>query len=145
MKKVISVLLLIILIMMGFTACSSDENKIEDFEWELGKAMNIEKEGLMVALGEEDTAYPDAEIVDVLLTANDGSIVIEDKTNGKTYEGAYEEMYVTDSNDDYKIIIKGKEGYVNVSRTIYQDGREVPTLILTIDGYDMYFYGKTDK
>lgn len=142
MKKIISVLLICILVMI-FSDCGKDEIKIEDYEWKLRTAANINAEGLIVAVGEKDEAYPDAKVVDVVLTAKDGELVITDKTNDETYEGAYEEMFVTDSSEDYKIIIKGKDGYATVAYTTYADGKKELTLPITISGYDMYFYANS--
>ena len=139
MKKIIPVLFICILVMI-FSACGNDEINIEDYEWQLSTAANLEKEGLVVAVGEKDEAYPHAKVVDVVLTAKDGELVITDKTNDETYEGAYEEMLITDSSEDYKIIIKGKDGYATVAYTTYADGTKELTLPITIDGYDMYFY-----
>ena len=142
MKKIIPVLFICILVMI-FSACGQDEIKIEDYEWKLRTAANINAEGLIVAVGEKDEAYPDAKVVDVVLTAKDGELVITDKINDETYEGAYEEMFVTDSSEDYKIIIKGKDGYATVAYTTYADGKKELTLPITIGGYDMYFYANS--
>lgn len=142
MKKIIPVLFICILVMI-FSACGKDEIKIEDYEWKLRTAANINAEKLVVAVGEKDEAYPDAKVVDVMLTAKDGELVITDKTNNETYEGAYEEMLITDSSEDYKIIIKGKDGYATVAYTTYADGTKELTLPITIDGYDMYFYANS--
>lgn len=139
MKKIIPVLFILILVMI-FSACGNDEVKIEGHEWHLRTAVNLEKEGLVVAVGEKDEAYSDAQVVDVVLTANDGEIIITDKTNDETYVGAYEEMFITDSSEDYKIIMKGKDGYATVAYTTYADGTKELTLPITIGGYDMYFY-----
>ncbi len=142
MKKIIPVLFICILVMI-FSACGKDEIKIEDYEWQLRTAANINAEGLVVAVGEKNEAYPDAKVVDVVLTAKDGELVITDKTNDETYEGAYEEMFITDSSEDYKIIIKGKDGYATVAYTTYADGTKELTLPITVGGYDMYFYANS--
>lgn len=142
MKKIIPVLFICILVMI-FSACGKDEIKIEDYEWKLRTAANINAENLVVAVGEKDEAYPDAKVVDVVLTAKDGELVITDKTHDETYEGAYEEMLITDSSEDYKIIIKGKDGYATVAYTTYADGTKELTLPITIGGYDMYFYANS--
>lgn len=142
MKKIIPVLFICILAMI-FSACGKSEIGIEDYEWKLRTAVNMNQAGLVVAVGEKDDAHPDAKIVDVVLTANDGELVITDKTNNETYEGAYEEMYITDSSEDYKIIIKGKDGYATVAYTTYADGTREPTLPIAVDGYDLYFYAIT--
>ena len=142
MKKIIPVLFILIMVMI-FSACGKDEIKIEDYEWKLRTAANINAEGLVVAVGDKDEANPDAAVVDVILTAKDGEIIITDKTNDETYTGAYEEMFITDSSEDYKIIMKGKDGYATVAYTTYADGTKELTLPITIGGYDMYFYANS--
>ncbi len=139
MKKLISVLCICILAMI-FTSCGNNETKIEGYEWQLRTAMNIKAEGLVVAVGEKDEAYPDAEVIDVVLTAKDGELIIKDKTNNEIYKGAYEEMYVTSNSEDYKVIVEGEDGYATVSYTTYDDGTKELTLPITVGGYDLYFY-----
>ena len=41
------------------------------------------------AVGEYDTAHPEAKIVEMTLVAKDGKITITDHTDNKTYEGTY--------------------------------------------------------
>ncbi|MBR2953276.1 MAG: hypothetical protein IKC45_02695 [Clostridia bacterium] len=142
MKKIIPALFICVLVMI-FSACGKDEIKIEDYEWHLRTAANINAENLVVAVGEKNEAYPDAKIVDVVLTAKDGELVITDKTNDESYVGAYEEMFITDSSEDYKIIMKGKDGYATVAYTTYADGTKELTLPITVGGYDMYFYANS--
>jgi hypothetical protein len=139
MKKIIPVLFILITAMI-FSACGKEEIGIEDYEWHLRTAANVNSEGLVVAVDEKSELYPDAKVVDVVLTAKDGELIITDKTNDEVYEGAYEEMLVTESSEDYKIIIKGKDGYAAVAYTTYDDGTKEPTLPITIGGYDLYFY-----
>ena len=97
---------------------------------------------LVVAVGEADELYPDAEIVDMTLTAKDGEITITDTTNGKTYNGTYEVMQKTPKGTDYEIIIDGVNGYATVAPTEYYAGSEIPTLPINIDGYSLYFIPK---
>jgi hypothetical protein len=139
MKKLIPVLFVCILAMI-FTSCGNSELKIEGYEWQLRTAASLNEESVVVAVDEKNEAYPGAEIVDVVLTAKNGELIIQDKTNNETYTGAYEEMYVTESSGDYKIIIKGKEGYATVEYTTYADGTKELILPVTVGGYDMYFY-----
>ena len=94
---------------------------------------------LVVAVGEADELYPDAEIVDMTLTAKDGEITITDTTHGKTYTGTYEVMQKTPKGTDYEIIIDGVNGYATVAPKEYYDATEIPTLPINIDGYSLYF------
>lgn len=127
MKKVLSLIFALVFIITMFSACNNDEFKIEDFEWKLTSVTKLDEKELNIS----------AE--NVILTANDGELLLWDKTNNETFNGAYEELLVTDNSDDYKIFLDGKEGYINVTKTIYEDKNEEPLLIMTIDGYDLYF------
>lgn len=144
MKKILSVFLMSFIV-FALSACNADVVKIEDYEWEMRTVMSNDTESaqyqdeLVVAVGEADELYPDAEIVDMTLTAKDGEITITDTTNGKTYNGTYEVMQKTPKGTDYEIIIDGVNGYATVAPTEYYDGSEIPTLPINIDGYSLYF------
>ena len=144
MKKILSVFLMSFIV-FALSACNADVVKIEDYEWEMRTVMSNDTESaqyqdeLVVAVGEADELYPDAEIVDMTLTAKDGEITITDTTNGKTYTGTYEVMQKTPKGTDYEIIIDGVNGYATVSPKEYYDGTEIPTLPINIDGYSLYF------
>lgn len=144
MKKILSVFLMSFIV-FALSACNADVVKIEDYEWEMRTVMSNDTEAaqyqdeLVVAVGEADELYPDAEIVDMTLTAKDGEITITDTTNGKTYNGTYEVMQKTPKGTDYEIIIDGVNGYATVAPTEYYDGSEIPTLPINIDGYSLYF------
>ncbi len=140
MKKIVGVVCLLAVMLTAFAACGKNGYEIEDYEWKLRTALRTENSGTVVAVGEEAAAYPDAEVVDVVLKADDGEIAIIDKTNNETHNGAYEDMYVTEVTNDYKVIFKGTEGYVNVSETEYADNSRVPTLVMALGDYDLYFY-----
>lgn len=127
MKKVLSLIFALIFIITVFSACNNNEFNIEDFEWKLTSVTKLDEKELNIS----------AE--NVILTANDGELLLWDKTNNETFNGAYEELLVTDNSDDYKIFLDGKEGYINVTKTIYEEKSEEPLLIMTIDGYDLYF------
>ena len=147
MKKILSVLF-VLLIVFTLSACNADVVAIEDYEWKMRTVMNNNTEAaqyqdeLVVAVGEADELYPDAEIVDMTLIAKDGEIAIIDTTNGKTYSGTYEIMQKTPKGTDYEIIIDGATGYAIVAPTEYYGGSEIPTLPINIDGYSLYFIPK---
>lgn len=144
MKKILSVFLMSFIV-FTLSACNADVVAIEDYEWKMRTVASNDIEAaqapdkLIIAVGEADELYPDAEIVDMTLTAKDGEITITDTTNGKTYNGTYEVMQKTPKGTDYEIIIDGVTGYATVAPTEYYDGSEIPTLPINIDGYSLYF------
>ena len=144
MKKILSVFLMSLTV-FTLSACNADIVAIEDYEWKMRTVMSNDietaqyQDELVVAVGEADELYPEAEIVDMTLTAKDGEITIKDSTNGKTYNGTYEVMQKTPKGTDYEIIIDGVTGYATVAPTEYYDGTEIPTLPINIGGYSLYF------
>ena len=144
MKKILSVFLLSFMV-FALSACNADVLKIEDYEWKMRTVASNDIEAaqtpdeLIVAVGEADELHPDAEIVDLTLTAKGGEITITDTTNDRTYTGTYEVMQKTPKGTDYEIIIDGVNGYATVAPTEYYDGSEIPTLPININGYSLYF------
>ena len=138
MKKILSVFLMSFIV-FALSACNADVVKMEDYEWKMRTVMSNDTEAaqyqdeLVVAVGEADELYPDAEIVDMTLTAKDGEITITDTTNGKTYNGTYEVMQKTPKGTDYEIIIDGVTGYATVAPTEYYDRTSVRGRINKVD------------
>ena len=124
MKKIIPVLCILILVMI-FSACNKNEKTIEDCEWKLQSATSFKNQDEVIKFG------------DTILRLNDGAIAIEDITNDKTFNGAYEEMYETDIKNDYKVIIEGATGYMELSELSEKDKDN--QVLITIDQYDLYF------
>lgn len=147
MKKIISIFLMLTFT-FALSACNSDEFAIEDYEWKMRAVMrnDIEvaqnEDELVVAVGEADELYPDAEIVDLTLIAKDGEITVTDTTNNKTYNGTYTIMQKTPDGTDYEVIIDGVSGNATVAPTEYYNNQETPTLPINIDGYSVYFIPK---
>ena len=84
MKKILSVFLMPFIV-FALSACNADVVKMEDYEWKMRTVMSNDTEAaqyqdeLVVAVGEADELYPDAEIVDMTLTAKDGEITIRNE------------------------------------------------------------------
>ena len=137
MKKILSVFLMSLTV-FTLSACNADVVAIEDYEWKMRTVMSNDietaqyQDELVIAVGEADELYPDAEIVDLTLIAKDGEITITDTTNGKTYNGTYEVQKKTSKGMDYEIIIDGVTGYATVSPTEYYDGSEIPLSLIHI-------------
>mgnify|MGYP002732027556 FL=1 len=143
MKRIISIIILIATLTIALSACGSGKMKIEDYEWKMRTIMHGEDNQVVVdAVGEYDTAHPEAKIVEMTLVAKDGKITITDHTNNKTYEGTYKVEQKTPAGTDYKVTIDGKEGYATVAMTTYADGTEEPTLPINLGTHSIYFYAE---
>lgn len=147
MRKILSVFL-ISLLAFTLSSCNADVVAIEDYEWKMRTVMGNDIENaqypdeFVIAVGEADELYPDAEIVDLTLIAKDGKITITDSTNGREYAGTYEVINKTPKGTDYEITIDETVGYATVAPTEYNDGSEIPTLPINIDDYALYFIPK---
>ena len=109
MKKIISILLPVVMLFFTLSACGMGKPKIEDYEWKMQTIAHIEGEQLVYdAAAEENTAHPEAKIIEMTLVAKDGKITITDVTNGKTYEGTYTVSGKNPQGTDYNITIDGK-------------------------------------
>ncbi len=139
MKKVLSLLFVLALIVTMFSACQQDEVGLETYAWKLDSVVSLKENGKIIVVGEQLEDYPDAKVIDGILSAVSGRLEFVDRETNNFYVGAYEEMTATDSTDDYKIYIDEQEGTINVKRTSSPDGNEEITLILTCSGYDAYF------
>lgn len=144
MKRVLFVIPVLILTLL-LASCGTETVSIEDYEWKLQAVMKNDVEAaqdedtLVIAVGETDELYPDAKIVDVVLTAKDEKITVVDSTNDKTYSGTYKETEKTPDGIIYEIVIDGKEGTATVSPTEHYEGTDVPTLPINMGEYSVYF------
>lgn len=125
MKKIIPVWCILILAMI-FTACVK-EDATEESHWTLDSVTSIKNTDGKINVDE------------VFLTLKDGEIIIEDAKNGETYNGAYEDLYATDNENDYKVIIDGKTGSMEKFEVTDSDVIGKAQLRLTVDDYDLLF------
>ena len=143
MRKVISVLVVLSMLTILFSACGAAKPKIEDYEWKMRYVVHSDGSQVVYdAAAEESSTHPEAKIINMTLVAKDGKITVIDLTNNKTYEGSYTVSGENPNGTDYQIAIDGKTGYATVAMTAYADGTEEPTLPISLDGYSIAFYAK---
>lgn len=125
MKKIIPVLLICIIAVL-FSACSKNI-VIEEHVWQLESAKSFKNPNEKINIG------------DVYLEFKDDAFVITDKTNDETYNGAYEELYVTDYENDYQVIVEGTRGNMELFESDEDTEDSKVRLRLTLDEYDLCF------
>ena len=104
MRKIITFLLFVTILIFALSACVADGMKIEDYEWKMRTIVHVENnQAVCDAVGEEITTHPEAKIIDMTLVAKDGKITITDVTNSKTYEGTYKVVQKTPAGTDYEV------------------------------------------
>ena len=145
MRK-ITVLVLAIVMTMLLSACGIKGKPvvyIDSYEWKLQSVMNndtgVADEEIVIAVGEQDELYPNAKVVDVVLTANNGEITLTDATNNKTYTGTYKMTEETSKSATYEIVIDDIEGNATITLTEHLGNRLTPTLPINLGEYTVYF------
>ena len=116
---------------------------IELYEWKLQSVMSndteVADEELVIAVGEQDELYPNAKVVDILLTAKNGEITLADTTNNKTYTGTYKMTEETSKSVSYEIEIDGIAGNATIAITEHLGNILTPTLPINLGEYTVYF------
>lgn len=143
--KRITVLILAWIITMLISACGLNGKEIvhlESYEWKMQSVMSndteLADEELVVAVGEPDELYPNAKVVDMILTAKGGEITFIDATNNQTYTGTYSITEETSKSITYKIVIDDISGNATISITEHLGNRLTPTLPINLGEYTVY-------
>ena len=68
MKKAISIILLMSIMIFALSACGVGKPKIEDYEWKMRTIMHAEDNQVIYdAVAEESTTHPEAKIIEMTL------------------------------------------------------------------------------
>ncbi len=138
MKKMLYLAPVFVLILM-LSSCLAKTPKIEDYEWKMRTMMSDDADGYVLAVGEPDSVYPEAKVVDMTLKAKNGKLTVMSSAVDTVYNGTYTAMRTTPDGTDYEMIIDGEKVYATVAATEYYDGSQTPTLVMTIDDFAVYF------
>ena len=144
MRRISLVMLLVMTMLLS--ACGIKGKPvvyIESYEWKMMSVMSnntdLSEDELVIAVGEQDELYPNATVVDIMLTAKDGVITLTDATNNKTYTGAYKMTEETSKSATYEIVIDDIEGIATITITEHLGNRLIPTLPMNLGEYTVYF------
>ena len=144
MKRIVLVLALIMTMLLS--ACGVKGKPvvyIESYEWKLQSVMSndteVADEELVIAVGEQDELYPNAKVVDILLTAKNGEIALTDTTNNKADTGTYKMTEETSKSVTYEIEIDGIAGNATIAITEHLGNMLTPTLPIDLGEYTVYF------
>ena len=137
------VLILTALTALFITGCASEGNTpvIEDYTWEL-RVIQSGNEGDVIAQG-SGVGCDGAPEIEMTCKVRDGKLVMEDLTNGVSYEGTYILEDASPSGTIYKVAFGETEGYAGTGNTTFSDGSETPTLNFAVGDYALTFvYGE---
>jgi hypothetical protein len=147
MKKIS--FLLALLLSLSLCACGTPRApEVTDNEWQLGSVISEENgysEFLYVS--DEYVSFfkegQDVPRIECTMTAKNGEITIEDKTNGKTYTGTYsdEEEFSPDATV-CRVVINSKKGHALTQRLSDADGNDLYAMSLSVGDYELFFMKK---
>ena len=140
MKRVI-LIFLTSLLLVGCGTSVSNLPIIEDGVWYMttvqGTSQNTDS--VIACNGELGAIYDDAWVLDVILTASDGLLEIQDLTNSLKFYGEYKLYNTAPETRTYAITTETSGGYavIGKKKLINEDGQTV--LILSIGDYVINF------
>lgn len=147
MKKIFSFSLIISLILVCVGCGNNDTIKIDSTTWEMTTVQATES-GSVIAYNESipnsDGLYENADVSQITVQAENGVFKLNDVTSGASYNGTYKVIKTGYEAIVYTISIDGKDGNAVTGLTKYDDGSQIPTLIITVDDYTINFQAKAE-
>lgn len=131
-------------VLLSLAACgSSSQTTIDQCEWTLNTVQSDKDGGEVVACAADYLAsYPDAAEVNFSCAASEGALTLIDHDSGQVYRGTYDESAENIDSLLYTVQFDDSTGNATSALTKYADGDTAPTLVLSVDGYTMYFTGQ---
>lgn len=125
---------------MALAGCGNVENRIENHNWQFDNVQTAD--GEVIACSSDSAWLSDGiQAINLTISVNDGTFVIADDAQN-TYAFSYKQISSSHESTIYEIEYNGRTGLASVSRTYYKDKKDVPTLIVTINDYNLYYYEK---
>ncbi len=135
--------LLLSLLLVFLTACSSKAPKIDEYTWVMTSVQSIEAGGQAVAYGEGGSSTLEgAKQIELVCEAQGGNLTLTDRTNDRTYTGTYQQSQRDSKSTIYEVDVDGTSGVAVAAMTTYQDGTQDPTLIFNLGDYTVNFFAK---
>lgn len=139
MKKLITAILLFIFCIC-ISGCSKDNQKTT---WNMRSIQDKNGE-VIYCSNESKDAYSNAIVKDVVCILQGSSVTITDKNSSSKWIGNYTKMDT--SQDIYEVIFdNNKKGILSKSITKYADNIKENTLVISCEGYTLYFNENTNE
>lgn len=139
MKKLITVILLF-MFCICISGCSNNNQKTT---WNMRSIQDNNGE-VIYCSNESKDIYSNAIVKDVVCILQGSSVIITDKSNCNKWIGTCTKM--DSSQDIYEIIFdNNKKGVLSKSITKYEDTTKENTLVVSCEGYTLYFNENTDE
>lgn len=142
MKKLLLAGLMVFLLASS-TGCSKEETvKIDEHDWNLTFVLSSEDGRVLGCAPEHYEAHKEDENIKEMnldCVVSDGKYTITDVTNNTEYSGTYKVMEENKDSVIYSLTSEEGTGIAVTSITKGDDGSRTPTLIISMDGYDLNF------
>lgn len=145
MVKKFLISVLPIMLLLCFCGCSGNQTvKIDEYDWTMVTVQSIAENGNVIAynpeeMSEDDIVYTEAEKMEIILTAQNGNLILSDKTGSKDYEGTYKVKKAELDTMIYEVNVNGKTGNAVISWFISSSGSKSVILILSLGDYTINF------
>ena len=137
MKKLGPLLLLLLTVLTG--CAGADVPAVEDCGWTLSSVQGGENGQVVACEPNRKTENPSAAVLEMECTAQDGTIALTDRTNGKTYTGTYALDAADPETNTYSVTLEGEDGLAVCGNTTFYDGSTAPTFIINFGDYVLNF------
>ena len=135
--------LLLALLLVLLTGCSSKTPKIDEYTWVMTSVQSMEAGGQAVAYGEGgSSSLEGAKQIELVCEAQGGNLTLTERTNDRTYIGTYQQSQRDSKSTIYEVDVDGTSGVAVAAMTTYQDGTQDSTLIFNLGDYTVNFFAK---
>ncbi len=147
MKKIIAALLSLLLLCATLFSCDPKAPKITDRTWKLASVTVENDRGgeTLLCVSEKYVSLfgEGAELprIDYRLRARGGKLTLWNASGEEKFTGKYDkgEEFSPDTRA-YEVSLGDKSGYAIVTRAFDADGKDFPTLSISIGEYDLLFF-----
>ncbi|MGL5640937.1 MAG: hypothetical protein ACRDDM_01630 [Paraclostridium sp.] len=139
MKKIITAILLC-MFCVCISGCSKDNQKTT---WNM-KSIQDNTGEVIYCSNESKDVYSNAIVKNIICILQGSSVTITDKISGNKWIGNCTKM--DSSQDIYEVIFdNNKKGVLSKSITKYEDTTKENTLVVSFEGYTLYFTENTSE
>ena len=128
------------------SGCIKNDNKIESYHWSFDNIQSAKDNGEIIACSSDSKWVSDSvKIISLTIQVNNGKFTISNEEKTETYTFSYKVNNAVGKSTIYDIECNDTRGYATVGKTTYFDKTSVPTLIVSISDYNLYFYDVINK
>lgn len=139
------ILLMVTASVLAFTACQTEEYKIENHVWHSTLVLSSETGEVVFCSEQLANVYPEAGIIDMTATAESGKLIVTDGRNEMIFLYSVNDVVPGKETIYYIEDVDGIAGHANIGVTSYADGSSEYTLIISFEERVYYFVAPTEN